>query len=141
MKLLSLAGIMLLLISCADPYGAAAKTAADIAAGVGAGLSTVQSLHVSGTITEPEALNAAGYLKFVNDADGAFETCIGAAHTAATKTGAFTSCTQTFVTGLNNPTELALIHVANTQASQTLSAIASGFVTGLQTLSASLGGA
>jgi len=140
-KLICLSLTLLLMAGCSDPYGASAKAAADIAAGVGAGLSTVQSLATNGTITKAEAINAAGYLKFVNDADGSFETCIGAAHSLATKTGAFTACTQTFVTGLNNPTELALIHVANTQASQTLSAVANGFVTGLQALSVSLGGA
>src|ERR1017187_5161769 len=131
--------LVMQLISCADPYGTSAKAAADIGAGVGAGLSTVQSLATAGTITKAEAINVAGYLKFVNDQDGAFETCITAAHTSAA-VGVFTACAQSFIMTLGTPGELALIHVNNATASQQLATIANGFTAGLQTLTAALGG-
>lgn len=139
--LLLLAGATFLGIAgCADPYGASAKAASTIAASVGTGYKTIQALQQTGTISSQEALNVAGYLKFASDGDKAFESCIQSAHSSPVA-NAFTACAQTFVTTLNTPTELALIHVKDSGASATISNIVSGITAGLAILETALGGA
>lgn len=126
---------------CKDPYGASAKVGADVAASVTSGLSTVQQLQAQGVITSQEALNVAGYLEFVNKADEAFLSCVKVAHAAGNKPGTYTSCAQGFNTTLNNPQQLALIHVSNPTASQTVTTIVNGITTGVTALETALGGA
>jgi len=128
-----------LLAGCKDPYGAAAKADADIAQGISSALVTVASLQQQGLITSAEALNVANYLEFANQGDEAFGACIQVAHTTG-KAGAFTACAQAFNSTLNNPTELALIKVNNPQASANISAVVTGFTTGVSTVIAALGG-
>jgi hypothetical protein len=130
----------ILLMGCSDPYGSSAKAGADIASVISGGYNTVLQLQQQGTLTAPEAVNVAGYLKFANDADKVFLTCVSAAHTNAT-TGAFTVCATVFAMQLNSPTETALIHVGNANAQNTINAVISGITTGISTLQAALGGA
>lgn len=125
---------------CKDPYGACEKAAADIGTGIAAGMKTVDSLRVSGVITTQEETNVLGYLKFANDANGSFGTCAQAAHNAGSKAGSFTACAQVFSTTLNNPTELALIHVGSPQAQAEITTIANGVTAGVSAILAALGG-
>jgi hypothetical protein len=133
--------VVLLLAGCKDPYGASAKAGADIANGIAAAFSTVAQLQQQNTITAAEALNVAGYLKFSNDADKAFLSCVQAAHTNGNKAGTFTACAQTFNMALNTPTETALIHVGNAQAQGTITAIVNGLTAGVSAVVTGLGGA
>lgn len=129
------------LLGCNDPYGACSKAGSVIASGIGQGLSTTLQLEQQGTITAQEAVNVAGYLEFANKADEAFLSCAQTAHTNPSKAGAFTSCATTFNTTLNTPSETALIHVANSSAQTTISAIVTGLTTGVSAVTTALGGA
>lgn len=140
-KVLAVAVLALCCVGCKDPYGASAKAGADIASGIASGMQTVQQLQQSGSISATEALNVAGYLEYANKGDEAFMVCVDAVHTAGPKAGSFTACANGFNATLNNPTELALIHVANTQASQNISTIVSGITTGVSLTITTLGGA
>jgi hypothetical protein len=144
MKLLRIATVVLLAVSlagCKDPYGASEKAAADIGTGIASGMKTVDQLRVDGLITVAEETQVLGFLKFANDANGAFGSCAQQAHNAGGKGGAFTACAQTFQAALSNPAELALIRVTNQNAQATIQSIVSGAVTGITTLISSLGGA
>lgn len=125
---------------CKDPYGAAVKAGADIAEGISKGMTTIDSLRVDGLISPQEESNVLGYLKFVNDGDGAFLTCVDTVHKASSKVGAYTACAQTFASTLNNPQELGLIHVSNANASITIKSIVDGVATGINAVIAGLGG-
>lgn len=139
-KFLAVAILAITLAACSDPYGASAKAGADIATGIASGLQTVQQLQASGAITAAEALNVAGYLEFANQGDEAFLTCVQTAHTSGSKSGTFTACATAFNSTLNNPTQLALVHVGNTNASQTISTIVNGITTGVTLVITALGG-
>lgn len=138
--LLAVAVVAFGLAGCKDNYGACEKAAADIGTGIAAGMKTVDSLRVSGVISIQEESNVLGYMKFANDANGAFGTCAQAAHNAGGKAGSFTACAQVFATTLNNPTELALIHVGNPQAQAEITTIANGVTAGVSAILAALGG-
>lgn len=127
-------------VGCKDPYGASEKAGLDIATSITGGMKTVDSLRVSGLITPVEETNILGYLEFANKADEAFVTCAQQAHTAGSKAGAYTACAQTFQTTLNNPTTLALIHVANSTASGEIQTIINGVNTGITAVITALGG-
>jgi hypothetical protein len=131
---------LLLLTGCKDPYGASEKAAADIGTGIATGMKTVDNLRVSGVISLQEETSVLGYMKFANDANGAFGICAQAAHVAGNKAGSFTACAQVFATTLNNPTELALIHVNNPQAQAEITNIANGITVGVSAILAALGG-
>ena len=139
-KLAVLAVLVIALAGCKDPYGASEKAAADIGASIGAGMKTVDSLRVAGVITPQEETSVLGYLKFANDANGAFGNCASQANAAGNKAGAFTACAQTFLTTLNTPSELALIRVGNPQAQQEIQTIVTGVITGVNAVIAALGG-
>jgi len=126
---------------CKDPYGAAVKAAADIGTGIAQGMKTVDSIRQQGLITPAEESNVLDYLEFANKADEAFQSCVDTAHTSGSKAGSFTACATAFNTSLNNPTELALLHVANTTASQNITTIINGITTGVNAIIAGLGGA
>ena len=132
---------LILLCGCKDPYKACAQAGADIGQSITAGFSTVTNLEQQGLISKTEAANVAGYLEFANKADEAFLTCAQTAHTAGSAAGSFTACAQTFNTTLNNPAELALIKVSNTQASQTITTIINGVNAGISAVETALGGA
>lgn len=132
---------VLLLISCRDPYGSSAKAGADIANGIAQAFSTIDQLRVQGTITPAEELNVANYLKFANDGDKAYLSCVSTAHVNGNKAGTYTACATSFNTALNNPTELALIKVSNTSASQTIGVIVNGLTAGVNAIVTGLGGA
>lgn len=141
MKLrIAVVALALMLGGCSDPYGACEKAALDIGNGVGSGMKTVDQLRVQGLITVQEETSALGYMKFVNDANGAFSVCAQQAHNAGGKAGAYTACAQTFTAALATPSELALIKVSNPTAQQDIQVIANGFTTGLTGLIAALGG-
>lgn len=140
-KLFLVMALVLTLAACSDPYGACVKADADIAQGISAGLKTVTQLQQAGTISAAEALNVAGYLEYANQADEAFGKCVQAAHTAGSKAGAFTGCANIFNSTLNNPAQLALVHVSNSSAAQTISTIITGITTGVTGVIAALGGA
>jgi hypothetical protein len=131
----------LCLIACKDPAGASAKAAADIATGINSGMQTVASLGQSGAITPAEEGRVLDYLEFANKGDEAFISCIAAAQTAGSKTGTYTACATAFNTTLNNPTELALIKVANPTASQTITTIVNGVNVAVTAIVSGLGGA
>lgn len=133
--------LILFLIGCKDPYGACVKASADIGTGIAQGMKTVDSLRVQGLITPAEESNVLDYLEFANGADKAFLTCAQTAHTSGTKAGSFTACATGFNTSLNNPTELALLHVSNSQGSQNVSIIVNGITTGVSAVATALGGA
>lgn len=126
---------------CKHPYQACLKASIDIGTGIAQGMKTVDGLRQQGIITAAEESSLLDYLEFANKSDGAFLTCADTAQTAGSKSGAFTSCATTFNTSLNNPTELALLHVSNPQASQNVTTIINGITTGVQAVIAGLGGA
>lgn len=136
-----LAVLLLALTTCADPYGSCSKAAADIGASIGTGMHTVDQIRQAGLISTTEESNVVGYLEFANKADEAFETCISTAHTSGNKPGTYTSCAQAFNASLNNPVQLALIKVGNSNASQQISSIVNGVATAVAAISAGLGGA
>lgn len=133
--------LLLALTGCKDPYGACAKAGADVGSAITQGFSTVTALEQEGQITPAEALNVAGYLKFANDGDKAFISCVGFAHTNGNKPGTYTSCAQTFNAALNTPAEVALIHVGNAKAQQTITVIVNGLTAGATAIVSGLGGA
>lgn len=129
------------LSSCKDPYGSSAKAGADIAQSITGAFNTISQLEQQGLITPHEAVNAAGYFEYANKADEAFLTCVAAAHTAGGIAGSFTSCATAFNTSLNNPTELALLHISNTKASGNISVIVNGLTAAAQLIITQLKGA
>lgn len=135
-------GVLLVfsLCGCKDPYGACEKAALDIGNGIAAGMKSVDALRVGGQITVQEETNILGYLKFANDANGAFASCAQSAHGAGSKAGAYTTCAQTFQLTLTKPEELALIHVGNATAQQNVQLIVDGVSTGVTAVIAALGG-
>lgn len=141
--LIAIAALVALLgvAGCKDPYGACAKAGADIASGIGKGMTTVQDLEAQGVISATEAINVLGYLEYANKADEAFLSCVASAHGAIAKSGAFTTCAQTFNLTLNNPTQLALIHVNDSAASSTVSLIVQGVTAGVTAIVSGLKGA
>jgi len=128
------------LTGCKDPYRATQQASADIATGVTQGNSTVDQLRIDGLISPAEEADSLGYLKFVNDANGAFSRCATAVHQHQGPSVSFTSCAQTFQTALQNPQEEALLHVTNPSAQQRIDLIAGAFVSAASTLIAALGG-
>jgi hypothetical protein len=136
--------LLLLLISgfgsCKDPYGACEKGGLAIANGITAGMKTTDQLRVQGLISTQEETNILGYLKFANDANGAFAACAQAAHSAGSVTGSYTSCAQTFSNALAAPSELALLHVTNPQSQQNVQVLANSVVTGVTGIITALGG-
>jgi hypothetical protein len=126
------------LAGCKDNYGACEKAAVDIGSGISAGMKTVDALRVAGKITPQEESNVLGYLKFANDANGAFASCAQQVHTSGAKTG-YTACLTTFQTTLSNSEELGLLHV-NPNAQQDIQLIVNGISTGISSLLAALGG-
>jgi len=135
----SLLGVML--VGCKDNYGACEKAAADIGTGIASGMKVVDSLRVSGQITVQKETEILGYLKFANDANGAFSVCAQQAHQAGSRSGAYTACAQVFQAALSNPAELALIHVDNPQTQATVQNIVAGISAGVTAVLTALGGA
>lgn len=129
------------LVGCKDPYGASAKASADITAGITAAMQTTAGLAQQKIISAPEAVNVLGYLEFANRGNEGFETCIGTAHSGGDKLGTYTACAQAFNTALNNPSELALIKVTNSAASQTITGLVNGLTTATAAIVSALGGA
>lgn len=126
---------------CKHPYQACLKASIDIGTGITSGMKSVDQMRQQGLISAAEESSLLDYLEFANKADGAFLTCADASQTAGSKAGSFTACATTFNTSLNNPSELALLHVSNTQASQNITTIINGITTGVQAVIAGLGGA
>lgn len=148
MKVLrSLSAVLLAMVlifgatACSDAYGASVKAGANIAAGITAGDNTVLQLEQAGTITKSEAVNVLGYLEFANKADEAFLTCATTAKATGSAKGSFSACTVAFANTLNNPQELALLHIVNPQSQATVTAIVNSISTGVSLLATALGGA
>jgi hypothetical protein len=133
--------VVLLLSGCRDPYGSSAKAGGDIASGIAAAFSTIDQLRVQQTITPTEELSVAGYLKYANDADKAFLTCVSIAHDNGNKAGTYTACAQTFNSSINTPAELALVKVNNPSASNAVNLIVNGLTAGVKAIISGLGGA
>jgi hypothetical protein len=131
---------VVLLAGCKDNYGACEKAALDIGNGIATGMKSVDSLRVAGQISAQEETSILGYLKFANDANGAFGACAQQAHNAGNKAGAYTACAQTFQQTLTSPQELALIRVNNPVAQQNIQIIVNGVSTGIASLLTALGG-
>lgn len=125
---------------CKDPYGACVKASADIGAGIGTGMHTVDQIRQQGAISVAEESNVLGYLEFANKANEAFQICASTAHTSGNKLGTYTSCAQAFNTTLNNPMQLTLIRVGNNSASQQISTIVNGVTAGVAAVTTALGG-
>lgn len=140
LQVLLLTPLLLLTSGCKDPYGACEKAAADIGTGIAGGMKTVDSLRVSGAISPQEESQVLGYLKFANDANGAFGVCAQQAHTAGSKAGAYTACAKSFQDVLANQQELALIKVTNPQAQQEVTTIVNAVNTGITSILTVLGG-
>jgi hypothetical protein len=126
---------------CNDPYTACVQGSSVAAQSINQGMTTVDTLRQQGTLSVAEESQALDYMEFANKADGAFLSCAQEAHTNGNKPGTYTACANTFNTALNNPAELALLHVSNAQASQTLNTIVIGVTAGVNSLVAALGGA
>ena len=135
----SLLGVML--IGCKDNYGACEKASADIATGIASGMQVVDSLRVSGKITVAKETDILNYLKFANDANGAFSRCAQQAHQVASKAGAYTACTQTFQAALSNPAELSLVDVSDPVTAATVQNIVKAITGGVSAILTALGGA
>lgn len=133
--------IPLVFCGCKDNYRACLEAASDIGTGIGQGMKTVNTLAEQGTISATEEANVLGYFEYANNATEAFQACVDAAHAAGSKVGSFTACASTFNTTLNTPSELALIKVADAQASTNISLIVNTAITAVTSLSAALGGA
>jgi hypothetical protein len=122
-----------------SPYTVALKAANSIASGIGNGMTLVDQTRQNGLISAAEESKVLGYLKFANDADKAFADCIAAVHTSGA-VGGFSTCAQTFNATLNNPAEMALIHVGNSKAQSDINAIVQGVITGVTTVVTALKG-
>jgi hypothetical protein len=132
--------LSILLIGCSNPYQACEKASLDIANGIAAGMKSVDSLRVAGAISTQEETNILGYLKFANDGNGAFASCAKSVHMTGYKTGAYTACAQQFQQALNNPRELALIHVSNQNSQQSVQLIITSVSTGVTAIITALAG-
>jgi hypothetical protein len=132
--------LLLLLSSCNDPYRACVQANADVAQAISNGLATITQLQQQGLISTKEAPSVAGYFEFANKADETFGNCAKNVHTSGATAGSYTACAQAFNTSLNNPNQLALLHVSNTNASQTISIIVTGLTNGANSIITSLGG-
>lgn len=139
-----IAVLALLCIACFgcsdDPYTLSSKAGADIASGITQAMNTVAQLQQQHTITNQEALNALGYFEFANRGDEAFLACASTAHAGGNKPGTYTACAQTFNAALNNPDDLALIHVSNSTALTTISNAVKALAAGVAQIQSSLGG-
>lgn len=141
-KILPLLAALVLAVAvagCKDPYGACVKAGNTIATGINQSMKTVDQTRSNGLITAQEETSVLNYLEFANHANGDFLRCSASAHTAS-KAGAFTACAQTFLNDLNNPQQLALIHVSNSTGQQEVSAVVNAITTGVSTVVTSLGG-
>jgi len=138
-KLAVLLLAIVVLAGCKDPYGACEKAALNIGNGVAAGMKTTDDLRAAGKISVQEETNILGFLKFANDANGAFGNCAQQVHASGARTG-YTACASVFQVALSNPAELALIHVSNPNTQQDVMVIVNGINTGVSTLLAALGG-
>ena len=127
------------LVACSDPYGACEKAALNIGNGVTVGMQTTDALRVAGKISVQEETNILGYLKFANDANGSFASCAQSVHVSGAKTG-YTACATAFQNALNNPQELALIHVSNPNSQAEVQAIVAGVSAGVSSILIALGG-
>jgi len=139
MKKLAVLLLAVTLMGCKDPYGASEKAALNIGNAIAAGMKTADDLRVNGKISVQEETSILGFLKFANDANGAFGNCAQQVHASGAKTG-YTACASVFQVALSNPAELALIHVNNPQSQQEVTLIVNGINTGIATLLAALGG-
>ena len=132
--------ILALLAGCANPYRACGKFRLSADEAIAQLAPLADNLHTQGLITGAEEGQALGYLKFANDSLATFGACVAAAHTNPLA-GTFSKCAVTINVQLSNPSELALLHVANQSAQQQLIDIANGVTAGAVTLTAALGGA
>ena len=139
-KLFAVLAALLVLISCKDPYGSCVKASADIGNTIAQGMKTVDAFRVEGVISVQEESNVLDYLEFANKADASFLSCVQTAHAGGAKAGTFTACAQGFNTALNNPQELALLHVSNPQGSANVSTIVNGITTAVGLILTGLGG-
>jgi hypothetical protein len=130
-----------LLIGCKDPFGACVTASSIAAQTIGQGMQTVDQLRQQGHVSTAEESSLLDYFEFANKADAAFLTCAQTAHSGGNQPGTYTSCANTFNASLNNPTELALLHISDSSASQTISEIVQGVTSGISGLIATLGGA
>ena len=133
--------VPLLLLGCTQSgYTISVKAGSDIATGINAGMTAIDQTRINGLISASEELQVLGFLKYANDADAAFFSCSTAANTAGSKAGTFTACAMVFNSALNNPTELALIHVSNPTAQATINTLIQGILTGVNAVITALGG-
>jgi hypothetical protein len=134
--------LALLLLGCGkDPYGDSVKAGNAIAQGIGQAMKTIVTTQANGLITPTEELNVLGYLKFANDADGAFLICANQVHQGVPIAAAsYTACASTFLASLNTPGELALLHISNPQAQKDVTVIANGIATAVNSIITALGG-
>jgi len=140
-KLSLLLPLLLLLSGCKDPYGSCVRAGADIAGGITTAMQTVDSIEKAGQMTATEEKNILGYLEYANKADAVFLTCVSTAHTSGSKTGTYTACATAFQNTLNNPAQLALLHVTNPTTQTTVTSLTSAIVTSVGALITGLGGA
>ena len=130
----------LFLVGCNNPYSGCVKGGADVANAIKAAMTTVDDIHNAGLISSAEEGHILDYLKFANDADGAFLTCSATAHSTGSVKGSFSACATGFATALNNPAELALIQVGNPKEQAQVTAIINGIIAGVNLILSSLGG-
>jgi len=147
MKILSagllwtLASLMLFgMLACSDPYKDSLRVGDVITSTVPDAMKTVVDIRTAGLITKDEAGNALDYIHFVDLADRPYIQCVQDVHTSS-KVGGLTSCANDFLSQLNDPAKLALIHVSESQGQAKLNVLIGTLTTGLTTLVSSLGGA
>lgn len=130
---------VLLLCSCADPYGTSAKLAQDVFVSVNQANTTVDNLQKQGIISPAEERNILDYTASVNTLDVVYLNCVVAAHTAGTA-GGFTACAQTLAASMGNPSTLAALHISNAAHQGEVTAVAQGIVTLVTVTVTALGG-
>jgi hypothetical protein len=132
--------VMLSFIGCKDPYGACVNASSIAAQTINQGMQTVDQLRQQGHVSIAEESSLLDYFEFANKADSAFLTCAQEAHTNGNKAGTYTACANTFNSSLNNSTELALLKVSDTTASQTITGVVQTVTSGITSLVTALGG-
>ena len=123
-----------------DAYTYCVKAASTTAIAINKAMPLIDQTRQNGLISTQEETAILGYFKFANDADSAFLTCVQAAHSGGGVAGAFTACANTFTASLNNPQELALIHVSNSAGQANVNAIVQGVVAAVNLIVTNLGG-
>lgn len=99
-----------------NPYGVAAKGSDDVAVAINQIETQVDGLHKSGEITSAEEKAILSYANFANAQNGVFQQCVSGVHKSNGAVPAYVACAQTELAAMNDPVQLAAVHVSNPQS-------------------------